>query len=283
MLEKLMDNYKILILIPIILVILSLILISFNGIDEGIELRGGSIAILKMNEPVNSSVLENQLKTSLNNQGVNVEEVDVISNRNLDVTIQMGNEINSTTFEKAIGDKANITSYNAIGPVLSKEAMTQTYWAMGFAFLFMSISVFIIFREIIPSIGVILAAACDIIIAIGGMSLFHIPLSIASVGAILMLIGYSVDTDILLTTRILKRRNGTVVERAQEAMKTGMTMTITAISSMIVLYVVTIVFIPEASTLSDIAAVLILGLVADILTTWLMNLGILRWYVEGRQ
>lgn len=283
MLEKFMNNYKLLIVIPVIITILSLCLVAFNGIDEGIELKGGSIAVLKMNEPTNSSSLENEIKTSLNNQGIDVQEVDVVSNRGLDVTVQMGTEVNSTAFDNAIGNKANVTSYNAIGPILSQEAMTQIYWAMGFAFLFMSITVFIIFREPVPSIAVILAAASDITIAIGGMSLFNIPLSIASVGALLMLIGYSVDTDILLTTRLLKRKEGTIVERAKEAMKTGMTMSITAISAMTVLYIVTIVLIPEASTLSDIAAVLIIGLFADILTTWFMNLGILRWYVEAKR
>lgn len=283
MLEKFMNNYKLLIIIPVIITILALGLIAFNGIDEGIELKGGSIAVLKMNEPTSSSVLENQLKTSLNNQGVDVQEVNVVSNRGTDITVEMGTEVNSTVFNNALANKGNITSYNAIGPVLSEEAMTQIYWAMAFAFLFMAITVFIIFREPVPSLGVILAAASDIIIAIGGMSLFNIPLSIASVGALLMLIGYSVDTDILLTTRILKRKEGTIIERAKEAMKTGLTMSIAAIASMAVLYIVTIVMIPEASTLSNIAAVLMIGLAADILTTWFMNLGILRWYVEWKK
>jgi len=283
MLEKLMDSYKLLIIIPVIITIISLGLIAFNGIDEGIELKGGSVAVITMNQPISSSSLETQLKSSLNNQGLNVEEVDVLSNKGRDVTIQIGSEVNSTAFYQALNGTGTVNSYNAIGPILSKEAMTQVYWAMAFAFLFMSITVFIIFREPIPSIAVILAAASDIIISMGGMSLFNIPLSIASVGALLMLIGYSVDTDILLTTRLLKRKEGTIVERAKEAMKTGMTMSIAAIASMVVLYLVTFFLIPEATTLTNIAAVLIIGLVADILTTWLMNLGILRWYVEAKK
>ena len=97
-----------------------------------------------------------------------------------------------------------------------------------------------------------------------------------------MLIGYSVDTDILLTTRLLKRKEGTINERALDAMKTGLTMSISAIASMGALYLVTVFIIPEAVVLSNIAAVLIIGLVADILVTWLMNLGILKWYLEGR-
>jgi preprotein translocase subunit SecF len=91
-----------------------------------------------------------------------------------------------------------------------------------------------------------------------------------------------VDTDILLTTRVLKDKKGTVTERAMKAMGTGLTMTIAAIGAMVALYLVVALFIPAASTLADIAAVLIIGLVADIMTTWVMNLGILRWYMEAR-
>jgi len=59
-------------------------------------------------------------------------------------------------------------------------------------------------------------------------------------------------------------------------------MSITAIASMTALYLVTLFIIPEARVLSNIAAVLIIGLAGDILTTWLMNLGILRWYLEAK-
>lgn len=57
-------------------------------------------------------------------------------------------------------------------------------------------------------------------------------------------------------------------------------MSISAIASMTALYLVTVFLMPEAQVLSNIAAVLIIGLLADIITTWLMNLGILRWYLE---
>jgi preprotein translocase subunit SecF len=98
-----------------------------------------------------------------------------------------------------------------------------------------------------------------------------------------MLIGYSVDTDILLTTRVLKRREGTINERAIDAMKTGFTMAAAAIGSMVALYLVVVYLMPYAQVLGEIAAVLIIGLVADVMVTWLMNLGILRWYMEGRR
>ena len=66
-------------------------------------------------------------------------------------------------------------------------------------------------------------------------------------------------------------------------MKTGFTMAAAAIGSMVALYLVVKFFMPYAQVLDQIAAVLIIGLVADVLATWLMNLGILRWYMEGRR
>ena len=277
MFEKFMESYKKVIFVPIIITIIALALIAFVGVDQGIELKGGSTAEVQLTSNISPSALQSQLSDSLNTSDVSVYSNGADSNK---VTVDISNGINDTTFTSALGDNGKVASFNAIGPVLSQEAMGQVYWALLFAFIFMAITVFIVFREPVPSVAVILAALCDIVIAIGGMALFKIPLSIASVGALLMLIGYSVDTDILLTTRLLKRHDGTVVKRASDAMETGLTMSISAISAMVVLYIVTAFLIPEASTLTSISSVLILGLCADILTTWCMNLTILRVYLE---
>ena len=158
--------------------------------------------------------------------------------------------------------------------------MEQIVYALIFAFVFMAITVFYVFRDPVPSLAIILSAVCNLSIAVGSMSLFGIPLSIASVGALLMLIGYGVDTDILLTTRLLKRSDGDLDDRAEGACKTGITLTISALASMIVLFIVVRVFIPSAQVLEDISAVLIMGLISDLLSTWLMNLGILKWHME---
>ena len=273
-----MENHRILIAIPIILALLSLVLIGFNGLEQGVDLKGGSQAELQLLGSVTPTELQNSLDAKLN-----TNNIKVTSNVNNKVTVELENNINSSTFTNALDGKAKVISYNEIGPVLSEEAMGQIYIAMLFAFLFMAITVFIVFREPVPSVAIILAALCDILIALGGMSIFKIPLSIASVGALLMLIGYSVDTDILLTTRLLKRREGTVEERAKNAMYTGLTMSFAAIAAMGILFIVTIIIMPEATTLSNISAVLVIGLIGDILSTWLMNLGILKTYIDWRQ
>ncbi|MCG2828825.1 protein translocase subunit SecF [Methanothermobacter sp. K4] len=273
--DRMFRSYKPLIAIPAAITLLALLLVVFHGLNESVDLKGGALADLTLERSISGPELESFLKAELG-----LDDVKVLSVTGKRATVQFGTDVDVVRVSEALKGTATINSYKSVGPVLSKQALNQIYWAVGFAFLFMSITVFIVFRDPIPSIAVILAAASDIIISVGGMSLLGIPLSLASVGAILMLIGYSVDTDILLTTRVLKQKKGNINERALGAMKTGLTMSISAIASMTALYLVTVFLMPEAQVLSNIAAVLIIGLLADIITTWLMNLGILRWYLE---
>lgn len=277
--DKMLDSYKPLIVIPVIITLIALVIFATHGLQQGIDLKGGSIAVVQLQQPVSSD----QVKSLVQN-ATGAQDVTVTTSSGNQMTIEItGSAVDVVALSNALSGTATIQSFRSVGPLLSQQALRQVYYALAFAFLFMSITVFIIFRNLVPSLAVIAAALSDIIIALGGMSLFGIPLSVATVGGLLMLIGYSVDTDILLTTRVLKRREGTVNERALDAMKTGFTMAAAAIGSMLALYLVVRFLIPYAQVLEEIAAVLIIGLVADVLATWLMNLGVLRWYMEGRR
>lgn len=276
--ERFLNNYKPLIAIPVIITLIAVFIIAGHGLEQGIDLKGGSKVVIQLETPVNAG----ELKSIIGN-GINNNQIDVVSISNNQANVEIAGQVDVVKLTNILGGTGVILSFQSIGALLGAQAVTQVYYALAFAFLFMAITVFIVFRNFVPSMAVILAALCDIIIAVAGMSVFGIPLSVASVGALLMLIGYSVDTDILLTTRVLKRREGTINERAIDAMKTGLTMAAAAIGSMVTLYLVTVLFIPYALTLSEIASVLIIGLVADVVATWLMNLGILRWYMEARR
>lgn len=278
MLEKFMDNYKLLIIVPIIVAIISFSSLAIFGIEPGVDLKGGTMAEITLNHDMNSNEIANLLQKSLH-----IEEVKIISNNNRHVTVEFSDSVDIGEFRKATESIGTVSSFNTVGPVLSEEAMGQVYWAILFAFIFMAITVLLVFKQIVPAFAVIISAFLDIVFAAGGMAVLKVPLSIASVGALLMLIGYSVDTDIMLTTRLLKRKNGTEVERATEAMKTGLTMSLAAIAAMAVLYIVTILTMPQARTLSEISIVLILGLIADILNTWFLNLGILRKFIDHQK
>lgn len=171
-----------------------------------------------------------------------------------------------------------------MGEVVSRSLQGQALYAILLSFFGMAIVVFIIFRSFIPSIAVVISAFADIVFAAAMMDVFGILLSLGTVAALLMLIGYSVDTDILLTTRLLKRK-GEVNEKIKEAMKTGMTMTMTTLAALVVLFLISsgsylISSFTRIDIIRDISVVLIFGLIADMINTWMTNVGILKWYIE---
>ncbi|MBU0763039.1 MAG: hypothetical protein KKD39_08440 [Candidatus Altiarchaeota archaeon] len=168
----------------------------------------------------------------------------------------------------------------SVGPTLGATFREQGIKAIIISFVLMSIVVFIAFKEIIPCVAVIQAAVCDIVIALGGMSLLGIPLEPATIGALLMLIGYSVDTDIMLTSRTIKDRRGEFNEQVEDAIKTGLTMTGTTLAALSVIYVISTA-LTQIETWAHIASVLIIGLFGDLPATWFTNVGIIKWYVES--
>jgi len=149
------------------------------------------------------------------------------------------------------------------------------FLGLGAAFAGMAVLVFAMFRTFIPSVAVVLSAFSDIVIPLALMNVFGIKLSLGTVAALLMLIGYSVDSDILLNNHILRRR-GDFYESTYRAMRTGVTMTLTSLSAMAVMEIVAWYF--DIPLLPDIGVVLVFGLTADLMNTYLMNVSLLRWY-----
>ncbi|MDD3041351.1 MAG: protein translocase subunit SecF [Methanosarcinaceae archaeon] len=195
----------------------------------------------------------------------------------------MDNEEQRRLEDAVTGQYSNV-EIKQIGPVYGKDLQFQAIRALILSFIGMAIVVFLIFRSFVPSLAVVLSAFSDILIAAAFMRIAGIELSLGTVAALLMLIGYSVDSDILLTTRVLKRR-GTAEEKITRAMQTGITMTTTTLAALLVMYVVSTfpyLVIPsftQITLLSQISSVLLIGLAADLMNTWLLNTGILRWYV----
>lgn len=171
-------------------------------------------------------------------------------------------------------------TYKDVSPSLSEFFLQKTIQVVIISFTLTTIVVFLVFRSFIPSLAVIFGALNDIAFALGAMGLLGIPFTLASLGALLMLIGFSLDTDVLLTIRIIKRTEGDPRDRAYGAMKTGLTMSATAITAFAVLLVLS--QLTQLATYYHISVVAIAGLVGDIIATWCTNAVMVLWYVESK-
>jgi len=279
-------NYKLLLLIPIALLLFSLVYMGIfysknqDFIYKDISLTGGTSVTI--NDKINAVDLKQALSEKLEN--INTREIyDIISREQKAIIIETKSSTAQTreVLEEYLGYELNEenSSFEFTGSTLGESFYKQLLIAILIAFIFMAIVVFIIFRTFIPSVAVIISAFADILMTLVLVNLLGIQMSSAGIIAFLMLIGYSVDTDILLTTRILKREEGSLNKRIFGAFKTGTTMTLTSLLAVIFALIVVSSF---SSVLTQIFTILSIGLGFDLLNTWITNVSILKWYVKKR-
>ncbi len=277
------DNYKKLLIIPFAILLAGFIVIGIQIATTGefiakdVSLSGGLTVNVLTEQDIDTSQLETQLQSEFPEASVRVRSLTELGTQ-VGVIIE-ASDINQDDLSNFLSGKIDNFEQNhsveQIGPALGESFFRQTMISIGVAFLFMSLVVFYYFRTLAPSAAVVLAAFSDIVVTVGVMNVLGIRLSTAGIAALLMLIGYSVDTDILLSTRILKRKQDSLMERMYSAISTGLTMNITTMVALTVALIIS-----QSQTISQIMTILLIGLAIDVVNTWIQNAGILRWYAE---
>ncbi len=264
---------KILVGVPLALLLCSILLIIFNGVALGTDLEGGTHITIR-NIDTDTLSLQELLQKEFGSVDIHVKKATGLESGLL--FVEAPTSVSSSKMELYFRENypdAQL-SFSVFDSTVGSEFQSTAIKAIIFAFIGMAIIVFLVFRTPIPSMAVVLSAASDIVITMALMSLLNVTLTLGTIAALLMVIGYSVDSDILLTTRLLKRR-GDINNKVQSAMKTGVTMTLTTLSAVIVLFLVS-----QNPTLDSIAIVLIFALTIDLINTWMLNTGILLWFLE---
>lgn len=278
-------KYKPMMLVTVVILVLALGVIGYNYfstgeiVRKGVSLKGGITVTLEQSDLtvdiVTSSLAQSFPKADVSVRGAGEPggaQTIIVEAADLKEEDIIGALRNS-----GFALPAGSYSTESMGSSLGQSFFRQTASALVAAFILMSIVVYITFRAGAPALFVVLAAASDIVETLAVIILLDIPLSTAGVAAFLMLIGYSVDTDVLLTSWVLKRSEGTVLQRVFRAMRTGMVMTLTALASVLVAY-----FFTQSDVIKQIMLILAVGLFFDIFNTWIQNAGILRWYLERK-
>lgn len=271
-------DFKKLIIIPIALVILSLAIIVNNIlsigfiIDRDVELSGGLRISIPINESVDVKKVESLIKDS---------HVRIARGYNTNILIIQTKDVNESKVIEKLKDIINFDEEKIeIGKI--DAAIGDVFWRQaGIAIILSFVTIFVIiffaFRSLIPSLSMVLSTIFDIIITIAFLSILNIKLSLPVLAGLLMIIGYSVDTDVLLATRMLKR-SGDIEEKVFSAIRTGITMTLTSIAALISIYIFS-----GGTVLRDISLTLIIGLCADIINTWITNTNLFLFWLGRRE
>jgi len=280
LLEKYDKNYKKLLVIPIVMLMLSIGVISYkysttgDFVDKDISLKGG-ITITAPYKDIDVPNLNAYLSSEFPGSDISIRTLTKLGEKT-ELAIS-SSDIGSNELLNSLKARLGDLDYGVeeMGSSLGKSFFRETFIAILFAFLFIGIVVFFYFKHIIPSLAIVLSAFSNMVVTLAVINLMGVKLSTAGVAAFLMLIGYSVDTNILLSTNVLKRKGGEVIDRIFNGMKTGLAMTSTTVTAIVIAYIFS-----QSAALSQIMLILIIGLLMDVLNTWVQNAGILRLYLE---
>ena len=264
---------KQLVIIPLVLLVISIVLLSLNMINTGmpvtpgIDFSGGTAVT------VITPDTREQIMTTFSGYPL-IDVAEGVNNGKF-LKFSSMDDAKFRSLTSLITQKYPDAKIDQIGESFGKTLQYQAVIAIIFSFIGMAIVIFVAFRTFVPAAAVVLSAFADMVMTAAAMNIIGIPLSLGTVAALLMLIGYSVDSDILLTNRVLKRQ-GKLNEKLTGAFTTGIIMTSTTLAATAALFIVS--WFGSVQILMEISAVLLIGLVFDIMNTWLTNAGILKWY-----
>jgi preprotein translocase subunit SecF len=284
-------HYKKLAIIPAIIALIAFFIIlgtyfqTGDYFHKGISLQGGTTIRIHTNIPANPTEIETALSNEFSGEEFSVriiEDEGIVEELTIETSLS-GDKVEEIIpiVEKIVKTQISKEMYSieTIGSSLSESFFQETLKILLLAFILMGGVVLFYFRSPIPSMAVVLAAFFDMIITLAIINLLGIRLSTAGIAAFLMLIGYSIDADTMLTARILKRDAGvSIFEATADAFGTGLTMTAAALGAS------TVAFIFASSTvIKQIMLILIIGLIVDVFATWIQNAALIRWYLEAKK
>ncbi|HIA60334.1 MAG TPA: protein translocase subunit SecF [Pelagibacterales bacterium] len=196
-----MDYRKIFIISSLILILSSVLLLSFKGLNLGIDFKGGTLIEISTK---NSDIAELRRILSPNFNDVSLQEFG----NSETIIIRLQNETNVESIETVnqvknlINDKVSeFRRSEFVGPTISSELLWKGLQAISFALLAILTYIWLRFDWQF-GFGAVVALSHDVLFTLGVLSLFNIDFSLSSIAAILTICGYSLNDSVVIYDRI---------------------------------------------------------------------------------
>ena len=191
-------------ILSIFLVVVSLTLLIFKGLNFGIDFKGGTLIELRSADPkINTS----SLRDNLNQMDLGDVSVKNFGN-DTDFLIKFENNEDKNVIEnikknldKSFGNNFDFRRVENVGPKVSAELLRSGIIAISVALVLMLIYIWIRF-EWQFSLGAILALFHDVIVTLGLFSLLGLEINLSIIAAVLTIVGYSMNDTVVIFDRV---------------------------------------------------------------------------------
>ncbi len=191
-------------ILSLTLVLVSLILLSFKGLNFGIDFKGGTLIELRSND---SKISVTSLRDNLGQMDLGDISVKNFGNEK-DYLIKFENSNNKniieeikSSLENSFGNSFDFRRVENVGPKVSAELLKSGIIAISVALILMLIYIWIRF-EWQFSLGAILALFHDVLVTLGLFSLFSLEINLSIIAAVLTIVGYSMNDTVVIFDRV---------------------------------------------------------------------------------
>jgi len=203
--------FKVFNIFSISLVIFSIILLLFKGLNFGVDFKGGTLIELRATD---KQITISQLRQSFLNMDLGDVSVKEFGKNN-DFLIKFEKKKNNNSnfigeinenLAQSIGSGFNFRRVENVGPKVSAELLKSGIIAIGLSLAAMLLYIWIRF-EWQFSLGAILALFHDVILTLGVFSLFSLEINLSIVAAVLTIVGYSMNDTVVIFDRVRENLN----------------------------------------------------------------------------
>jgi len=197
--------YKLFNIISACLIVVSILLLFFKGLNFGVDFKGGTLIELRANDKKINVI---SLRDSFNNMNLGNINVKKFGNEN-DFLIKIEKkdrsansiEIIKKNLSDNLGGTFNFRRVENVGPKVSSELLKSGIIAIVLSLAAMLFYIWIRF-EWQFSLGAILALFHDVIVTLGLFSLFGLEINLSIVAAVLTIVGYSMNDTVVIYDRV---------------------------------------------------------------------------------
>ena len=248
------------------LIIISLALLIFKGLNFGIDFKGGTLIELRSTD---SKINVSTLRDSFSKMNLGDISVKKFGN-DKDFLVKFENKNNKknaieeikSNLDKSFGNNFNFRRVENVGPKVSAELLKSGIIAISLSLAFMLIYIWIRF-EWQFSLGAILALFHDVILTLGFFSLLSLEINLSIIAAVLTIVGYSMNDTVVIYDRVREnlRKYSDIKIYELTNISINETLSRTIITSLTTLLALVAIFLFGGEILKGFSFAMILGVI----------------------
>ena len=264
---KFSNFYKKLNILSIVLIIFSIFILFFKGLNLGVDFKGGTLIELRVeNSTVNiSEIRQSFMKMNLGDVTVKkfgkendyLAKIEINKSNDKDFIKSINKQLSSD-----IGSEIIFRRVENVGPKVSNELLKAGLLAITLSLAAMLFYIWIRF-EWQFSLGAIIALVHDVTITVGIFSILSYEINLSIVAAVLTIVGYSMNDTVVIFDRVrenLKKYSKLSIAEISDT-STNQTLSRTLITSVTTLLALFSIFIFGGAILKGFSFAMIIGVI----------------------